>query len=311
MTRRRGAPRRRVAFRSRSRFLPVPRVSILRGDGSTPSAIPCLERSWRDTAHERAGIGHGRGGVHRLPHRGGLSPGRVGGRRARRSLSRPRAQRSGRRAVRPRRHPLARGAEAAGDGRVRRRSTITPPRSTSGSRSTSRPSTRASTSSGLVNLLEGAGEGGVKRVIFASSGGVVYGDPDVIPTPETAPKLPVCPYGVSKLVGRVLPPGARRPPRIRGRGDAVRERVRPSAGSQVRGRRRLDLRVPPARQAKLTVFGDGKQTRDYVFVKDVARANVLASTVSCPSTASSTRRRSTSPRRVRPACSSSPTPSGG
>ena len=43
---------------------------------------------------------------------------------------------------------------------------------------------------GFVNLLEGAGEGGVKRVIFASSGGVVYGDPAVIPTPETAPKLP-------------------------------------------------------------------------------------------------------------------------
>ena len=36
---------------------------------------------------------------------------------------------------------------------------------------------------GFVNLLEGAGEGGVKRVIFASSGGVVYGDPEVIPTP--------------------------------------------------------------------------------------------------------------------------------
>jgi UDP-glucose 4-epimerase len=50
---------------------------------------------------------------------------------------------------------------------------------------------------GFVNLLEGAGEGGVKRVVFASSGGVVYGDPAVIPTPETGPKLPVSPYGVS------------------------------------------------------------------------------------------------------------------
>ena len=54
---------------------------------------------------------------------------------------------------------------------------------------------------GLANLLEGAGEGSVKRFIFASSGGVVYGDPEVIPTPETAPKLPVSPYGVSKLSG--------------------------------------------------------------------------------------------------------------
>ena len=54
---------------------------------------------------------------------------------------------------------------------------------------------------GLANLLEGAGAGGVKRVVFASSGGVVYGDPEVMPTPETAPKVPISPYGVSKLSG--------------------------------------------------------------------------------------------------------------
>ena len=54
---------------------------------------------------------------------------------------------------------------------------------------------------GFANLLEGAGAGGVKRVVFASSGGVVYGDPEVVPTPETAPKLPISPYGVSKLAG--------------------------------------------------------------------------------------------------------------
>ena len=54
---------------------------------------------------------------------------------------------------------------------------------------------------GLANLLEGAGAGGVQRVIFASSGGVVYGDPEVVPTPETAPKAPISPYGVSKLSG--------------------------------------------------------------------------------------------------------------
>ena len=44
---------------------------------------------------------------------------------------------------------------------------------------------------GLVNLLEGVRMGKVGRVLFASSGGVVYGDPTVIPTPETAPKDPV------------------------------------------------------------------------------------------------------------------------
>ncbi|MGH7658338.1 MAG: NAD-dependent epimerase/dehydratase family protein, partial [Gemmatimonadales bacterium] len=54
---------------------------------------------------------------------------------------------------------------------------------------------------GLINMLEGAAAGGIRRVVFASSGGVVYGDPDVIPTPENAPKGPISPYGVSKLAG--------------------------------------------------------------------------------------------------------------
>ena len=40
---------------------------------------------------------------------------------------------------------------------------------------------------GFVNLLDGAARGGVRRVVFASSGGVVYGNPDTIPTPESAP----------------------------------------------------------------------------------------------------------------------------
>jgi UDP-glucose 4-epimerase len=137
---------------------------------------------------------------------------------------------------------------------------------------------------GLTNMLDGAGEGGVRRVIFASSGGVVYGDPQVVPTPETAPKLPVSPYGVSKLSGehylRAL--GA-----LRGfQGVAMRyanvfgPRQDPKSEAGVVSifvSRLLDGR-------KLTVFGDGRQTRDYVFVKDVAQANVQASTVALPTT---------------------------
>ena len=135
---------------------------------------------------------------------------------------------------------------------------------------------------GLVNLLEGAGEGGVKRVIFASSGGVVYGDPEVIPTPETAPKLPVSPYGVSKLSGEYY---LRAVGALRGfQGVAMRyanvfgPRQDPKSEAGV-----VSIFVSRllARQ-KLTVFGDGRQTRDYVFVKDVARANVLATTVALP-----------------------------
>jgi UDP-glucose 4-epimerase len=131
---------------------------------------------------------------------------------------------------------------------------------------------------GFVNLLEGAGEGGVKRVIFASSGGVVYGDPDTIPTPETAPKMPVSPYGVSKLAGEYY---LRALAALRGfQGVAMRyanvfgprQDPKSEAGVVSIFVSRLLAKEP------LTIYGDGRQTRDYVFVKDVARANVLAST---------------------------------
>src|SRR3954451_12166043 len=133
---------------------------------------------------------------------------------------------------------------------------------------------------GFTNLLDGAGAGGVRRVVFASSGGVVYGDPEVVPTPEAAPKLPISPYGVSKLSGEYY---LRALGALRGfEGVAMRyanvfgprQDPKSEAGVVSIFVSRLLERQP------LTVFGDGRQTRDYVFVKDVARANVLASTVS-------------------------------
>jgi UDP-glucose 4-epimerase len=135
-----------------------------------------------------------------------------------------------------------------------------------------------------VNLLEGAARGRVRRVVFASSGGVVYGDPDVLPTPETAPKGPISPYGVSKLSGEYY---------LRALG-----LLNDFEGVAMRYANVFGPRQDPKSEAgvvsifvsrllagqKLVVFGDGKQTRDYVFVRDVARANVLAST--CPIPAS-------------------------
>lgn len=132
---------------------------------------------------------------------------------------------------------------------------------------------------GLLNLLEGAREGRVQRVVFASSGGVVYGESTLLPHPETAPKLPVSPYGVSKLASeyylaqyallytfgvRLLRYANVFGPRQNPHGEAG---VVAIFGSRLRQRR------------SLTVYGDGQQTRDYVFVGDVARANLLATTM--------------------------------
>ena len=132
---------------------------------------------------------------------------------------------------------------------------------------------------GFVNLLEGAGEGGVKRVVFASSGGVVYGETTVFPTPETDRKRPVSPYGVSKLAGEHY---LRALGLLRGfEGVAMRysnvfgprQDPKSEAGVVSIFVYRVVARRP------VTGFGDGTQTRDYVFVRDVARANVLAGTV--------------------------------
>lgn len=131
---------------------------------------------------------------------------------------------------------------------------------------------------GFANVLGAAAAGKVRRVVFASSGGVVYGDPEVIPTPEPTANLPISPYGVSKLAGehylRVL--GT-----LHGfEGVAMRysnvygPRQDPKSEAGV-----VSIFVSRILEGKpLTIFGDGEQTRDYVFVRDVARANVLAST---------------------------------
>ncbi|MEX0692001.1 MAG: NAD-dependent epimerase/dehydratase family protein [Gemmatimonadales bacterium] len=133
---------------------------------------------------------------------------------------------------------------------------------------------------GLLNLLEGARAGGVPRVVFASSGGVVYGESDALPHAEGARKLPVSPYGVSKLASEFylaayaqmygLETVALRYANVYG----PRQNPHGEAGVVAIFCNRL------RRGSPITVYGDGAQTRDYVHVGDVARANVLAAT--CP-----------------------------
>jgi UDP-glucose 4-epimerase len=128
---------------------------------------------------------------------------------------------------------------------------------------------------GFLNVAELARAHGTRRLVFVSSGGVVYGEPDVIPTPETAPKLPASPYGVTKLVAeqylyyyaRVwgMEYIALRYSNVYG----PRQDPHGEAGVVAIFCNRLLDGTP------LTIFGDGEQTRDYVFVGDVVRANLL------------------------------------
>lgn len=135
---------------------------------------------------------------------------------------------------------------------------------------------------GLLNLIHNAHATGVGRFVYVSSGGVVYGEPEDLPVPETAPKLPLSPYGVSKLVGEHYlfyyrkihgqPYVALRYSNVYG----PRQDPHGEAGVVAIFSQRL------RDGEEITIYGAGKQTRDYVFVKDVARANLLVSTLDLP-----------------------------
>ncbi|MGH7548203.1 MAG: NAD-dependent epimerase/dehydratase family protein [Gemmatimonadales bacterium] len=135
---------------------------------------------------------------------------------------------------------------------------------------------------GLLNLLEGARAGGVRRVVLASSGGTVYGEGLSLPIPETAPKLPASPYGTAKLASEYylatfalvygMETVALRYSNVYG----PRQDSHGEAGVVAIFTGRV-LEGEP-----LTVYGDGEQTRDMVYVSDVAEANLVASERSLP-----------------------------
>ena len=135
---------------------------------------------------------------------------------------------------------------------------------------------------GLLNLTEAAIEAGTRRFLYVSSGGVVYGDPEHRPTPETAPKQPLSPYGVSKLAGehylqfyqRVhgLEYVALRYANVYG----PRQDPHGEAGVVAIFANRL------LHDSPLTIFGNGEQTRDYVYVADVVSANLRAAEMALP-----------------------------
>jgi UDP-glucose 4-epimerase len=129
---------------------------------------------------------------------------------------------------------------------------------------------------GFVNLLEACKNGQVKKILFSSSGGAVYGDRDPIPASEQHETLPLSPYGVSKLTGELylgyyymsfgLPYVALRYANIYG----PRQSSAGEAGV-------VAIFISQLLAGKTPIInGDGEQTRDYVFVDDVVKANVAA-----------------------------------
>ncbi len=129
---------------------------------------------------------------------------------------------------------------------------------------------------GTIAVLEAAREAGSRRVVNTSTGGGLYGDAELIPTPEDHPIRPLAPYGQSKHAGEEycalytrlygLSTVSLRYGNVYG----PRQDVQGEAGVvAIFCGRLVEGRAP-------TIFGDGGQTRDWVDVSDVVRANLLA-----------------------------------
>jgi UDP-glucose 4-epimerase len=131
---------------------------------------------------------------------------------------------------------------------------------------------------GMLNVMELGVKYGVKKVIFSSTGGAIYGEQDYFPADEQHPLRPLSPYGVAKLATEkylfyyhavyglqhvILRYANIYGPRQNPHGEAGVIAI--FADKMLKGEQPV-------------INGDGKQTRDYVYVSDVVRANVLALT---------------------------------
>ncbi|MGO9482054.1 MAG: NAD-dependent epimerase/dehydratase family protein [Candidatus Kryptoniota bacterium] len=129
---------------------------------------------------------------------------------------------------------------------------------------------------GMLNLFEFGIRHGVKKIIFASTGGAIYGEQDYFPADEQHPLRPLSPYGITKLATEkylfyyhaiysiqhtILRYANIYGPRQNPHGEAGVVAI--FADKMLKGEQPV-------------INGDGKQTRDYVYVSDVVRANVLA-----------------------------------
>ncbi len=135
---------------------------------------------------------------------------------------------------------------------------------------------------GTLNLLEQARQHGIERIVYISSGGAVYGEPEYLPCDEEHPVHPICQYGASKHtvehylymyhLNYGMSYAVLRYPNVYG----PRQDPEGEAGvvAIFTGQMLSD--------AVVVINGDGEQSRDFVFVEDCASANLLLSEPSGP-----------------------------
>ena len=129
---------------------------------------------------------------------------------------------------------------------------------------------------GTLQLLQSAVKLDVKKFIFASTGGAIYGEQDSFPAKENHPQKPISPYGISKLSIEGYLRFYQEQYGIKSiifrYGNVFGPRQNPNGEAGVVAifcNRLLKYQAP-------IINGDGEQTRDYIFIKDVVQANLLA-----------------------------------
>jgi len=129
---------------------------------------------------------------------------------------------------------------------------------------------------GTMNVLHQAVRHGVRKVIFSSSGGAIYGEQDVFPAPESHATKPLSPYGISKLCAEHYLSYFQRISGIQvvslRYANVYGPRQEPEGEAGVVAifmRKMLNNEQP-------IINGNGRQTRDFIFVDDVAEANLVA-----------------------------------
>jgi UDP-glucose 4-epimerase len=129
---------------------------------------------------------------------------------------------------------------------------------------------------GTVNVLEAARQANVQRLVNTSTGGAIYGDVDTIPTPESMPPAPMAGYGTSKYCAEQY--------------CNLYTRLHGLSTVTVRLGNVFGPRQDPLGEAGViaifcgklmdggrpTIYGDGRQTRDYIYVGDVVRGQLAA-----------------------------------
>ena len=129
---------------------------------------------------------------------------------------------------------------------------------------------------GTINVLEASRRAGVKRFVNISTGGAIYGEPDQIPAPGSAPVKPLAPYGQSKFAAEGY--------------CELHRRIYDLSTVSLRLGNVYGPRQDPLGEAGViaifcgklstgerpTVYGDGEQTRDYVYVADIVKAFLAA-----------------------------------